>query len=1038
MKRNTFKSCFFFLSFILILLPGCNNIVDNTSSTQSDSSKNEEVVSTDGELAYITLGNISLSNYTAARDIFPSEDDLDKSNLQNISLTGVWGSTPKTLIAEKDEWSVFSNFIYPDGLAIQTGSWTFTISAEMNGIEFTGIIDENKDGVNDTITITKGTMETLNFVLKPTSETCGGLNITVNITNASDNFAQTALVTLTDLSGGVVGDEEELTVTGGSVSFVRNLSNVSQKIQAGDYYINFSFKSSDDTLPVLNVLKEKVIIVAGITTTATKSIKIDNVYNLTYETNDPAINIDDYDPVKIYTRKSSTITLPVLSRTGYSFGGWYANDAFSGSQITSLPSPSVSDELYAKWIPNEDTQYIVNHWMQKVGGGTAHNDSNYELIDGVSTENKTGKTAQTVSITAKDTTTGDYLGFIQPTSAELTTAGAITIAADGSTVVDLYYNRNTYTVTYADGVTEVINVPDSEDVQYGQDYTVLFTPVGTREGYVFGGWSDGTNTYKEGDTETLTIGADDVILTAIWLPPFAIVNGTTYYTLADAQAAIRTATGDITVVLTSAVKQSDIRIDGFNPNSIVDSNTISDALRNTTASSVSLSVKTGDTIELTGDCSYLFLEAQKLKSIDLTGFDTTNATYIYGMFDSCYALTSLDLSSFNTSNVTNMMGLFGNCFGLKSIKFGANFDTSNATSMHAMFSNCSKLQSLDLSGFDTSKADSFTNMFTNCKSLTQLDISSFTAGTNTPNALSMFSGCTNLETIIVSDDLATYLSGLSSSDANNMFKDCSKLVGANCTAFNSSKIDNTYARFDVSGTPGYFTPASDYAVVNGVACNNLSATITAINNADKVKIVLGKNVTADDIGNCQAETPTGSIAAAIWSKTDITDAEVYFTVRNNANILLNEDSSKMFFSCKKIKSLDLSGFNTSNVTNMDRMFNLNQALTSINLSNFNTDNVITMQYLFCSCIALTSVNLSSFNTNNGTYLMSMFYDCTALTTIKASDSFVITDGTDTSNMFGSCSQLVGGAGTTFNESKVDGEYARIDKAGSPGYFTAAD
>ena len=1012
--KKTFKSCLLCLSFILTLLTSCNNIVDNTNSAQNHTLTNSNANVSNGEIAYINLGNVSLSNHSAARDIFPCEDDLDKSNLQNISLTGVWGSTPKTLIAEKDEWSVFSNFIYPDGLAIQTGSWTFTISAEMNGIEFTGIIDENKDGVNDTITITKGTMETLNFVLKPTSETCGGLNITVNITNAANNYADKALVTLTDLSGAVVGDEEELTVSGGSVSFVKNLSYESQKIQAGEYYINFSFKNSNTSLPVLNVLKEKVIIVAGITTTATKSIKIDNVYNLTYETNDPAIDIDDYDPVKVYTRKSSTITLPVLSRTGYSFGGWYANDTLSGSQITSLPSPLVSDELYAKWVPNEDTQYIVNHWMQKLGGGTTHNDSNYELIDGVSTENKTGRTAQTVSITAKDTTdpNSEYYGFEPPSSSELTAASATTIAADGSTVVDLYYNRKIYALSYDDGLGGTIEVPDSCDVQFGSTYTVLFSPVGTRANYSFAGWSDGTNTYKAGDVETLTVGADDVILTAIWLPLFAIVNGTNYYTLSDAQAAIKTATGNITVVLTSAVSRSDIRIDDFNPNNIVDSNTISDALRNTTASSVSLSVRSGDTIELSGDCSYLFFRATKLKSIDLTGFDTTNATKIYGMFCRCSSLTSLDLSSLHTSNVINMMALFEGCTMLESITFGSNFDTSNVTSIHSMFDSCSHLRSLDLSGFDTSSATSFTGMFNGCSSLTQLDISSFTAtvtGTNSdPNAPSMFYGCTNLETIIVSSELATYLSGLNASDASDMFKNCTKLVGANGTTFDSSKTDNAYARLDVDGTPGYFTPASNYAVVNGQACTTISATETAISSATgSIRIILGKSVTMDDIGT----TNSGSILTKIYQKGSST--QVTLIVKKDANISLPTDCSNLFADIDSLVALDLRGFTSSGVQNMEEMFE--------------------------GCDNLQTLNLTSFDTSDTENFESMFANCTNLTTIKVSTMFIIQDGITTSWMFDGCTSIEGGKGTIYDDqgNHDDAYYARIDdpENGAPGYFT---
>lgn len=49
-------------------------------------------------------------------------------------------------------------------------------------------------------------------------------------------------------------------------------------------------------------------------------------------------------------------------------------------------------------------------------------------------------------------------------------------------------------------------------------------------------------------------------------------------------------------------------------------------------------------------------------------------------------------------------------------------------------------------------------------------------------------------------------------------------------------------------------------------------------------------------------------------------------------------------------SLDLSNFDTSNVTNMNNMFICCKYLTSLDLSNFDTSNVINMR--ICSIIVL--------------------------------------------------------------------------------------
>ena len=58
----------------------------------------------------------------------------------------------------------------------------------------------------------------------------------------------------------------------------------------------------------------------------------------------------------------------------------------------------------------------------------------------------------------------------------------------------------------------------------------------------------------------------------------------------------------------------------------------------------------------------------------------------------------------------------------------------------------------------------------------------------------------------------------------------------------------------------------------------------------------------------------------------------------------------MFYGCKA-KLLNLSSFNTSNVTDMNRMFAECKA-KSIDLSSFDASNVIYMNYMFAECQSL--------------------------------------------------------------------------------------
>ena len=143
--------------------------------------------------------------------------------------------------------------------------------------------------------------------------------------------------------------------------------------------------------------------------------------------------------------------------------------------------------------------------------------------------------------------------------------------------------------------------------------------------------------------------------------------------------------------------------------------------------------------------AYWFCLCIRLTSLDVSGFDTSNATNMINMFSNCTDLRSLDLSGFDTGNVKSMSYMFINCTDLTSLDVSS-FDTSNVKSMASMFSHCSSLTSLDVSGFDTSNVISMEGMFDNCTNLTSLDVSGF----DTSNVMMMgrmFENCSSLNRI---------------------------------------------------------------------------------------------------------------------------------------------------------------------------------------------------------------------------------------------------------------------------------------------------
>ena len=121
-------------------------------------------------------------------------------------------------------------------------------------------------------------------------------------------------------------------------------------------------------------------------------------------------------------------------------------------------------------------------------------------------------------------------------------------------------------------------------------------------------------------------------------------------------------------------------------------------------------------------------------------------------------------------------------------------------------------------------------------------------------------------------------------------------------------------------------------------------------------------------------------------------------------IYLNEDSSYMFYNLAALETLDVSKFDTSNVTNMRYMFYRCSHLTSIDVSSFNTSNVTNMSGMF-GCCGITTLNLSNFDTRNVTNMFNMFYWC-SLTSITFGSNWNTSKVTDMSCMFKNCESLI--------------------------------
>jgi len=132
----------------------------------------------------------------------------------------------------------------------------------------------------------------------------------------------------------------------------------------------------------------------------------------------------------------------------------------------------------------------------------------------------------------------------------------------------------------------------------------------------------------------------------------------------------------------------------------------------------------------------------------------------------------------------------------------------------------------------------------------------------------------------------------------------------------------------------------------------------------------------------------------------------------------------------------IENLNTSEVTSMKWMFRSCGSLKAIDVSGFVTTNVTDMGNMF-SDSAFTTLDVSSFDTSKVENMDEMFGCLKNLTTITVSDKFVTTAVTSSTDMFKNSKMLVGGKGTVYDATKVDATYARIDGGtAAPGYFTS--
>ena len=208
-------------------------------------------------------------------------------------------------------------------------------------------------------------------------------------------------------------------------------------------------------------------------------------------------------------------------------------------------------------------------------------------------------------------------------------------------------------------------------------------------------------------------------------------------------------------------------------------------------------------------------------------------------------------------------------------------------------------------------------------------------------------------------------------------------------------------------------------MTNGPDFNaKLKSLETATNKIERFKKSTAAPAASINVVNIEDENSDYEIK--LW--LDPTDKTAYYYTEPE-KVYLNADSSRMFYSIyyeqeiKKILEIDLSGFDTSKVTNMNSMFAYMSKLTTLNLSHFDTSQVTNMGYMFYNMPALTTLNPSSFDTSQVTNMGYMFSGMSNLTTLNLSN-FDTSNVTDMGYMFSDMFNLTTLDISSFDTSKV--------------------
>ena len=381
--------------------------------------------------------------------------------------------------------------------------------------------------------------------------------------------------------------------------------------------------------------------------------------------NSYTVNFDAGEGIELASKQvtynSTYGELPTPTKVGYTFGGWYTGTNGTGTKIESTSTVEITENitLHAKLIANSYTIAF------NINGGTSGTMSSI-----------TTHVDENVTLPANTFKKTSYIFVGWNTKAD----GTGTNYIDGEVVKNLTTENGATVTLYAQwGRSRLVTGAEFNQAITGASYSITDTKI-----------------------KSITFG-----------------------TVEDYQGFIN---------------NNPIKVD-IDQKGIINAYKVGDE-----TDGYDVYVLSSSTITPNVNCSNMFANMTSLTSVDISAISTSSVTDMSSMFESCTSLEDIDIGELDTAKVTDFSRMFYNTRATD-IEVSA-FNTSNATTFESMFEGATGITVLDVTNFDLTKVTNTSGMFKNCTNLTTIygnkDWNTGTMAVAGSNSTNMFEGSTKL------------------------------------------------------------------------------------------------------------------------------------------------------------------------------------------------------------------------------------------------------------------------------------------------------